>query len=242
MIVTQDVEKIKVSFPQGAGGHWLSSVLYSAVTNQSFERQTKNFHNTNKLIDREHSTPANDQTISIDSNFARFNFWTYYMTKRILKELPYERVHGKRLPKFHLEDSADQRNFFSLIDQSRFILSYKYQGQFQIEWTDLWQNPNRSWDIICKFLDQNDLQNYWNLSRFEQAVDAYHNTIINNRIYINIKHRSFQIWALGMLQNLDITPPFVFFDKFGSAEYTHWLTSHLPIITENTKQQMYIVP
>jgi|LakMenE18May11ns_1017448.scaffolds.fasta_scaffold9957183_14 hypothetical protein len=234
--------KLQVSFPPGAGGNWLASVLsYCVYPDYSWAAQKINFHNIYK-IELGHHPMITDNTLSIGNNSYKYNFWKLYLHKQILRNSKYTRIGGKKfIVNPHKQTINNKDNFFWLIDQCRCIQNYQCPGKFQIDWQDLFVDPNRAWTAICNFLEYNHKKNHIDFPQFKIALDSYTKTCQVVNYKTNVNHRLFLIWSLAFLQNNNYTAPFDVFEKFGSEEMTTWVHKFRPMILEYTQQNTFSI-
>jgi hypothetical protein len=238
--------KIEVAYTQGSGGEWLSHLLEYCITPDSEWNLHKiNFHrnsNLEPMVPTFHypchieTNDVRDSVLSIGNGDYKFNFWTLYVHKRILYEVQYQRINGSKLivcP--YAKYGNPEEDFFWLLDQCRFIQGYYCPGKFQIDWKDLFYSPDRVWQIVCDFLEHNQMKNYITFSKFSKSLDNYKNTCLNFNFNINFNQKFFRIWQLAFLQNTKEHPaPFQVFEKFNTLEMQHWLSSKRELVREFT--------
>jgi hypothetical protein len=231
------IDNIHVSYPQGAGGVWLAAVIrYCAVPSAEWSQRAVNFHKHHRNpIDSFHHADITDNVISIGNGSYKFNFWKLYAYKRILYELTYKRVKGSRVvvcPYNHYNDPRD--DYFWLVNQVRFIQEYRCPGRFQIDWKDLFYNPEQAWNTICKFLEHNQIENYRKIDQFLITLENYKNTCNQINFSVNFKHKLFKIWALAFLQNNNYLASFDVFKNFESSTTDQWILSNKNLILDYT--------
>ena len=124
--------------------------------------------------------------------------------------------------------------FFWLINQCRFIQNYHCAGKFQIDWRDLFYDPVKSWNVICKFLEHNQVKNYINIDQFLMTLENYRNTCNHINFNINLKHKLFKIWSLAVLQNNNCSAPTDIFTNFGNSIIDNWILSNKNLILDYT--------
>ena len=222
----------KVSYAHGAGGEWLGHVLeYCTVPNAIWKEYNTSFHRPDPrhipLIETFHHVDTDDSVLSIGNGNYKYNFWKLYIHKRVLFELSYQRVNGKRLVVCPFEKYTDPwDNFQWLLTQSRFIQGYHCPGKFQIDWKDLFYSPETAWQVICNFLEHNRKQNYITFERFLELLATYKRTCLKFNFSINVNQKFFRIWQLAFLEITKENPaPFLVHEKFDSLEMKDWLLS-----------------
>jgi hypothetical protein len=231
------MNNIQISYPQGAGGVWLATVLHYCITpDAKWLPRTINFHNhDNRKIANFHEIKVEDNVLSIGNGDYKYNFWKLYIYKRILHELTYKRVRGMRLVIAPYDNYANERDdFFWLVNQCRFIQDYYCPGQFQIDWKTLFYNPEQAWTIICNFLEYHQIKNYCSFDQFMTVLENYQNTCKPVNLSINFKHKLFKVWALAFLQNNNFTSPTNLFDNFESTIIDDWILSNKDLILDYT--------
>lgn len=230
---------IKVEYPQGAGGVFLSSVLSCCTHGVEWKKTHRvNFHNFPTQIPSGHSFDKSHSIIGIDSPLARYNFWVYYFRKRILWELPYYRYQNKKWIKCPDKNLDYRGDGFWLLDQARYIDTYICQQYWKIDWIEMIEYPEKAWDTIVKFIDSNQKHNFWTTSQWVEAVDDYRDTL-SQKIAINPRHVHWQIWAIGVLQNRGITSEIDIIKNFGNQEYQQWLYSYIENTIDYTEKRTY---
>ena len=231
---------IHVSYPQGSGGFWLGAVLYHCITNTPWVHQKINFHSDQALkINKFHDVDIADNVLSIGNGNYKFNFWKLYTYKKILHELNYKRARGMRIVTCPHANYIDiQDDYFWLINQCRFIQSYHYSGKFQIDWKDLFYNPEKSWNTICAFLDHAQLNNYRNIDDFLVVLKNYKNTCKPINFNINFKHKLFKIWGLAFLQNHNYMAPVDIFENFEKPIIDDWISTNKELILDYTNSNV----
>jgi len=238
--MTQPYDQIKVSFPQGAGGLWLSYVLQTCINSQPWQEQQRNFHATPQRIYSSHEVAESDSVISIGNDASRYDFWRVFCYKSIIHEEPWYRVNGHRLPVSPYQHTGNPRDdFFWLINQCRHIQSYRYHGRFRLAWRDLWERPEQVWQTICEFLDANQIPNQIDRSDFEHMRNNYLRTCSGATNTVNRRHKFFQIWCLALLQNHNVVAPFDTFENFGRDIMHDWFDSNQDLIRSFTLSNLY---
>lgn len=232
-------DQVMVEYLPGSGGRFLKLVLASCMTNSAWvPMQRVNFHNREiTVLGNHHYEPANN-IIGIDSSNARYNFWLNYFKKRVLHELTKYTYQGNRWIKCPDADSDVYHDGYWLLNQCRFIIDYKSIQPWKIDWVEMLQNPEASWQTIQEFLTANNQPNYWNLDQWILAVNDYKKTVFTN-IKINPAHRSWQIWAVALLQEQGITPNFNLIDNFRSPCFFQWLNEYQQDLVELTKKTTF---
>ena len=229
------ISNVVVSFPQGAGGSWLSCVLTYCNDPTVDFTSSINFHNSYFLNKIEHNIQPSDNVISIGNDSSRYNFWRQYCYKTLIYELNWYRYRGQRLVK-HYNNISPRNDFFWIVNQCKFIQCYNYQGQFNIQWRDLFIDPLKVWQIICAFLEHNQIQNYINFKKFIILVEKYKSTIVPINLTVNTNHKLFLIWCFAFLQNQSIEIPFDVFEQFDPIQIKDWVLQHQPDIIKFTKE------
>lgn len=233
-------DRIKVSFPQGAGGLWLSYVLQTCIDAKSWQDQNRNFHSAPQSIYSGHDIDASDSVLSIGSDASRYDFWRVFCYKSIIHEVPWYRVNRQRLPISPYQHTGDPRDdFFWLINQCRHIQSYQYTGRFQIAWRDVLDCPERVWQTICEFLQANNIENQAEFDDFQRMRANYVRTCSGAHNTINVNHKMFQIWCLALLQNHNVPAPFDTFENFNNKIMHDWLISNRSLIESFTLSNLY---
>jgi len=247
MITNTDLPNIKICYPPGSGGGWLTRVIeHCTIGPIAWPDQPRNFHQYQsgpgpKHFVSTHDLEPADNVLYIGHNQCRYTFWRLFVIKKICMDLPYTRVsldHGQARMIFCSEFDDPQQDFFWLINKCRFIQNHSYQGAYDIDWTDLWHDPESVWTTICEFLDHNQVKNLGDLDFFIGAIDKYKKSC-KIKHTANFQHRFFQIWCLAYLHNLDIFPPMDCYRKFGSAELVDWLQSHRDLILPYTHNNIF---
>jgi hypothetical protein len=230
---------VQVSAVQGAGGNWLASVLGHCITpNFVWANQNVNFHSSNK-INLFHNPIHTDNTLSIGNNPYKYNFWKLYSYKTLLHQHEYVRHKGKKFIITKIETPINAKNsFFWLINQCRFIQNYQCPGKFQVDWKDLFDNPECAWITICDFFEYNKIKNYSTFSQFEGLLNNYKQTCTSINYKINVQHKLFLIWSLAFLQNNNYTAPMDIFEEFGSNKMKLWISEHHRVILEYTNNNI----
>jgi hypothetical protein len=239
---------LKIVYPQGAGGAWLRHVITCAITNRTWEDHNVNFHATisSSVIEQRHTFDNyNNNNISISDDSCKYNFWILYVVKRLFYELDYTRHNGGRIlfcdsDMINLYEMKTLKDhFFWTINQCRYLQGFKWRGQFEIRWKNLFVNPQQAWNSICCFLEENGQKNYWSYQQFLLALDNYKLTCSRVRPKINFKQKQFLIWSLAYLQNSEIPAPFDVFENFGTPIMMDWINEHQEKITEYTKKSLF---
>jgi len=231
------MDNIQISYAHGAGGAWLATVLHYCVTpNVEWLPRPINFHKQRtRQIKNSHGINAADNILSIGNGDYKYNFWRLYVFKRFLYELNYKRVRGMREVICPYDNYIDPRDdFFWVINQCRYIQSYHCPGNFQIDWKDLFYNPEKPWDTICKFFEHNQIKNYRNIDDFLIVLNNYKNTCSQINFNINFKNKLFKIWALSFLQNNNHVAPADVFENFEHPVIDDWILSNKNLILDYT--------
>jgi hypothetical protein len=231
------MNNIQISYPQGAGGVWLSTVLhYCTVLDSEWVLRKTNFHgHYERKIDNFHHTDVADNVLSIGNGNYKYNFWKLYTYKRILHELTYKRVRGMRLVVAPYDNYINNEDdFYWLVNQCRFIQDYHCAGKFQLDWYDLFYNPEKSWNTICEFLEHNQIKNYRTIDQYLIVLENYKTTCRQINFNINFKHKLFKIWALSFLQNNNYVASFDIFENFEKAITDNWILNHKDLILDYT--------
>jgi hypothetical protein len=242
---------LKIVYPHGAGGAWLRHVITCAITDRPWENCEVNFHETISSSVMQRILPGhtfdnyNNSHISISDDSCKYNFWILYVVKRLFYELDYTRHNGSRI----LLCDVDQINlykmktlkdhFFWTLNQCRYMQEFKWYGQFEVCWKDLFVNPQKAWNNICCFLEENRQRNYWSYQKFLLALDNYKLTCSRVRPKINLKQKHFLIWSLAYLQNSKISAPFDVFENFGTPIMLDWINEHQEKIISHTKKSLF---
>ena len=218
-----------VSHPQGAGGSWLAGVINHCATGEPLEKHnSNNFHHTwqNKVVQCSHDTFSADNIISIDSKNARYNFWRYYIIKRILTEKKYKRVRNFRVPQIEYTNLNSRDQFFWLINQARWIESYTFLGNYTINWIDVFKNREKVWKTIQSYLDTNKVKNMCSYIEFENYCNLYHKTIAKVNTQLNWKSPTTQFYCAAILQNHNIDATIDVYEEFLSAKWFDFVDLH----------------
>lgn len=232
---------IQVEFPQGAGGMFLSSVLTCCTHGIGWEKkQRHNFHTFPTQVESNHYFKKSANIISIDNPLARYNFWIYYFRKRIIRELSHYRYQGKKWIKCPFKDLDARKDAFWLVDQARFIDQYTTRQSWKIDWIEMLEFPEKSWETIDMFLQSNFIPNSWTLSQWLEAVEDYRNTL-PKKITINPHHVHWQIWAIGILQNQGITSEIDMIENFRNLDYQQWIGKYLENTIDYTEKRTYYI-
>jgi hypothetical protein len=238
---THILPQLTICFPQGAGGHWLNTVISCCINDTDWSlRSSVNWHKSySKNIGIAHECDTDNSVLYIASEHARYNFWRLYCYKHIINELSYQRQGNTRIVKSPYINSNNYSDHIEwLLNQARFIQNQMYSGTFRIEWTDLFKSPEQAWQVIVKFLDFNCYHNYKNLDFFICAVNDYKQTCkIQNTI--NFKHRLFCIWALAFFQENKISAPCNVFDILNTRQLMHWIEQNKEPLIEYTLNNSY---
>jgi len=228
------LHKICVEYPPGAGGAFLASVLGHCTENLHWvSKKRMNFHDLSK-IENCHYTESAQNVISIDSTDARYNFWINYFRKRVAYELSRYNYEGCRWIRAPYKYETRHNDGFWVLNQCRYIISYRSSQPWKISWTEMLQDPGAVWQVIHEFLDANHQHNYWKVDKWIQAVNDYKQTL--SKIKINTNHVSWQIWATALLQEQDITPSFDLIDNFKKPQFFQWLNGYQQNLVETTQK------
>lgn len=237
--VPQIISDIKVEYPQGAGGMFISTVLFCCVRDVDWvDTKRVNFHNSPCRVDSNHFFPENENTISIDSPRSRYNFWIYYFRKRLMRDEIIYRHHGRRWIKCPFQSLDIAGDGYWVLDQCRYINTYQSRQKWNIDWIQMIQDPDPAWETIQSFLESNKKQNFWKKSQWYQALSNYKETL-PKKVVINPNHVSWQIWATAVLQDKGIAPAFHIPTHFGDKIYLEWLSAYIPDILEYTKEKTW---
>ena len=227
---------IKISYPHGAGGVWLASLLYYCVTPQATWIYCKtNFHKHNQKIKNFHHVDIADDVLSIGNGNYKYIFWRLYAYKRVIHELDYKRFDHTRIITAPYYTNMDIRDdFFWLLNQCRFIQTYHCPGKFQIDWQNLFYNPQQVWTVICDFLENNKIKNHRNFDQFLPALENYKETCNHVKFRMNFKNKLFKIWALAFLQNNNHEAPADVFYNFENRVIDDWILDNKNLILDYT--------
>lgn len=230
---------IQVEAPQGAGGTFLSSVLYCCLSGIAWEpkKNAVNFHYVpdNQRVLFNHHWKKSTSVLGLDSRRARYNFWLFYYHKRVCYELKLYRIHGHRWPSWHHSIKNYRSDGYALLDQCRFINSFNSDQELILDWVEMIQSPERSWMTIQEFFFINRCQNRWNKDQWVSAVNSYRSTLKIKKIHINIKHTYWQIWILSVLQHQGISPGFDLIENWRTPLLHDWLLQYQDSVIEYTK-------
>ena len=220
----------------GSGGEFLKTALACCTKNSTWvSEQRINFHKSvNKVLGNHWSAPAQN-IISIDSPDARYNFWVNYFRKKVIYELTMYRHQGKRWIKGPSNEFDIYNDSFWLLNQSRFIINYQSLQRWKINWIEMMEQPDTAWRTIQEFLDANNQPNHWNIDQWVLALDDYKQTL-PKQIKINTHHLSWQIWAVALLQEQGITPPFNLIANFKTLQFFEWLNNYKEKLVETTQK------
>jgi hypothetical protein len=228
---------IQISYTHGSGGLWLSTVLYyCTVSDSEWVSQKINFHGQyERKINHFHHVDIADNVLSIGNGNYKYNFWKLYNYKKILHELTYKKVRGMRVVASPHNNYVDKKDdFFWLVNQCQFIQNYHCAGKFQIDWQNLFYNPEKSWNVICEFLEYNQVKNYRNIDQYLIALENYRNTCNQLNFNVNFKHKLFKIWALSFLQNHNYAAPADVFENFENPIINNWISDNKDLILDYT--------
>jgi hypothetical protein len=212
---------MQVVFPPGAGGSWLSNLLYYAKNKEGLISNSEiNFH-SGKQVAIAHSTAnLSNVSICIDSKLARYNFWCYYYYKTLLINI--------RNNQF--ENECDYDAFDSGNDHARFIHTWSGTGTYNIEWTDLLTNPKRAYEVISKVIALNN--NYLSYDQFTKSVHAYIATC--KKCKINMDGDKFKFWGIGVLESNGLGPNFSIKENFNQPIMNEYIKDYRDFIIERT--------
>ena len=236
---------IKISYPQGSGGVWLAGLLHYCTTPHAIWQYRKiNFYNQSQKIKIFHQFDLADNVLSVGNGNYKYNFWRIYAHKKVIRELDYKRFsHQVYFKKFrhtrivtapHNQYIDLKDDFFWLIDQCRFIQEYNCPGKFQIDWQNLFYDPQQVWTKICEFLENNQIKNYRNFNQFLTTLENYKETCKPIKFSINFQHKLFKVWALSFLQNNNHEAPDDVFYNFEKPVINEWILDNKNLILDYT--------
>ena len=227
---------INISYPQGAGGVWLACLLYYCTNpNATWKYCKTNFHNNDQKIKNFHHVDLADNVLSIGNGNYKYNFWRIYAHKRLIYELYYKRFDHKRVITSPYDKNIDIRDdFFWLLNQCRFIQEYNCPGKFQIDWQNLFYDPQQVWTSICNFLENNKIKNHRNFDQFLSVLENYKSTCKPIKFSINFQHKLFKIWALSFLQSNNHKAPDDVFYNFEKPIINEWILDNKSLILDYT--------
>ena len=233
---------IAVVYPRGAGGRWLRRVLDCCLTNATWQNFSINYHRFKwQMVKAGHSSAPDYSCLSISNPVCKYNFWTLYFYKRVIFELNYTRERNQRLPLS--PDSSgcisNRDHFYWLINQARSIQDYHWDGQFELDWASLFEDPKQAWCVISDFLDFYGLKNHWTFDNFIISVSAYKYTCTRIHPKVNFNQKQFIIWCLAYLQNQNIHAAFDVFENFNTKIMKDWIYDHKSICEDFTNYNLY---
>jgi hypothetical protein len=237
------VNDLVVEFPHGSGGIFLSAVLGCCIKNAPWQRYTDcvplrytvNHHLTTVSARSNCVLDPAPNIISIDDPGARYNFWINYFKKRVLNELDWYRYNNRRWTKCPYQDLDSRGDAFWLINQCKFLINYRSQQPWRISWIQMLNDPASAWKVVQEYLETNNQPNYWNLTKWTEAVQEYQQTLPAN-IPLNTHHIKWQIWAVALLLEQRITPNFDLIDNFRNTKFLTWLDNYNQDLIKITKQ------
>lgn len=230
-----------LQYPHGAGGAWLAQVLDCCMHDRSWVwNPGPSWHDLRSTILTGHWFEKTGKSVLHLANpDARFNFWTYYWGKKILRTAPVRRPDGKRwIASIYHERSDWINSGYWLLDQCRRIHKYPATTGFVIDWIDMINHGDKAWQTLCEFLDHNQMHNHWTVLQWHSAVDNYRSSIWTPKLHRTLGV-SYRIWSLAWLQSRAIYPPFHLAENFFEPCLTEWLSTYRDEIENYTEKTTY---
>lgn len=195
---------ITISFPGGAGGHWLISVInFHAIKNSPINFHTKN---TNSFDDSEVKLLHELDPTKFDyllSGKLYFNFYINVIYKLYYCEMNF---FNRTSYKIH---------FLECINTARFICNFdKIHNNIFFNFDDLATSPDKFYNKLIEFQDNNNF-NQTEYTDFLIRQQQFKNTCVNAAdIYENFDNMIWVCFVIGQLMNLNIVPyDFVIFEE-----------------------------
>ena len=235
---------IKISYPQGSGGVWLAGLLHYCTTpHAEWKYRGTNFYKYDQKIKTIHQVDLADNVLSIGNGNYKYNFWRIFAHQILIKlhykrfshQVSYKKFRHTRIVTSPYDQNIDLRDdFFWLVDQCRFIQEYNCPGKFQIDWQNLFYNPQQVWTSICEFLENKQIKNHCNFDQFLTTLENYKENCKPIKFSINFKHKLFKIWAVSFLQNNNHEAPDDVFYNFEKYVINEWILDNKNLILDYT--------
>ena len=185
------MNKNVILFPGGAGGNWLSHLIYCLEKNikifVSDKFKNLNFHNKTKTRSIELTHDITVQDCKIFSGNALFNIYL-----NVLHKLRYKELNLKRFPvNFRFEtmanETASKLEFQSL--------------KADLNWNYLFTDNERFSLQLFELLDNFKIQYTKNYQTVKESIDIYVNTCIDASLYFDNWNEEIWLgWCLGIMK------------------------------------------
>lgn len=232
MVVTQTekvtthrfgIGSMHVLFPPGSGGSWLAGLLHFAKDGKKDTNPTNiHFHYVEK-VNLSHTPENFSNSIVINSELAKYNFWCNWYYKTYLNDKP----------------TLGQENISNidvLVNSARFIRQWNYSAEHTIEYTDLWLNQKCVFNVLQDYLCSHNFQNnFLTFKQLQKSIENYKSTLSNIPIRFDIYTEEFKAWAIGTLEVYDISIPYDVEVYWESTELTDFLQEQYDFIIEKSK-------
>ena len=191
---------ISISFPGGAGGNWLKSV----IQHESHPIQVVNFHvhTTINLVSLTHETDPS----KFDYLFSGETYFNFYLN------VVYKLFHHDQ----NIFNVTDYKtHFLECVNTARFLCQFDcLRNKIYFNFDDLVDHPDQFYKKLLDFQTTNNFLPT-KLNNFQMRRERFINTCVNpTNIYENFDNMIWVCFVIGQLMNHNIVPDnFVIYEK-----------------------------
>lgn len=181
--------KLKISYPGGAGGHWLSNLLYNLEHGLPPTQQQINWHKTpeSTLVKFDHN--VEDKSQIFFNGRAVFNIYL-----NVIKKLH----HNKQT--MGMVDITEK--FETLASEASSKLFF-LEERIDLNWDYIFLNASAFVDQLFSILDQHNINYQHNRALCETAIDNYKKTCVDPAAYFgNFECEEWLGWCNGVSKHL----------------------------------------
>ena len=183
------MSELKIAFPGGAGGAWLSNLIHNLEHSQEPAQEQVNWHNATKSENVELGHDVEDKSQVFFNGRAVFNIYLNV----IKKYRNYEQ-------QMYLIDIT--KKFETLSSESSSKLFF-LEERIDLNWDYIFLNEPAFVDQLFKILDKYDIKYQQNHTLCEIAIDNYKQTCVDPELYFdNFESEEWLGWCNGISKHL----------------------------------------
>ena len=183
------MSELKIAFPGGAGGAWLSNLIHNLEHSQEPAQEQVNWHNATKSENVELGHDVEDKSQVFFNGRAVFNIYLNV----IKKYRNYEQ-------QMYLIDIT--KKFETLSSESSSKLFF-LEERIDLNWDYIFLNEPAFVDQLFKILDKYDFKYQQNHTLCEIAIDNYKQTCVDPELYFdNFESEEWLGWCNGISKHL----------------------------------------
>jgi hypothetical protein len=184
------MNKLKICSPGGAGGNWLSHLIYSLENNVSAEKTEIHYHRTKKSTNVLLSHNVDDKSQIFFNGRYLFNIYLNVVKKWRVSDLD-------------IVNTLSTREMFELLASEASSKLFFLEERIDLSWDDIFDAPDNFAQTLYKLLDQSKILYTANHNVLDTAVREYKQTCVNPVEHFNNFNSVYWLgWCNGICKHL----------------------------------------